>query len=191
MSGVYHLPAMCHVYEVIITSWALECLLPFFKSPLEVFYICHTLARGSGYLSRYSDWLGTVRGSNPGGGEIFRTCPDRCYYYLGVHMAYIAVCSFETSVMTYQIKRCHKPEAASMNVHRNVSIASRGSVGSADTHPPLLAYFILPLHFKHCIDPLSALGGRAMLLSGTTGRGWFCTARLWKTCHLPLQSHIP
>jgi len=77
VSGVYHLPAMCHVYEVIITSWALECLLPFFKSPLEVFYICHTLARGSGYLSRYSDWLGTVRGSNPGGGEIFRTCPDR------------------------------------------------------------------------------------------------------------------
>ena len=31
------------------------------------------LALWAGYRSRYSDWL---RGSNPGGGEIFRTCPD-------------------------------------------------------------------------------------------------------------------
>ena len=34
---------------------------------------------GPGYLSRYSDSLqaGTVQGSNSGGGEIFRTRPDR------------------------------------------------------------------------------------------------------------------
>jgi len=33
----------------------------------------------AGYLSRYSDWLRgwKVRGSNPGGGDIFRTCPER------------------------------------------------------------------------------------------------------------------
>jgi hypothetical protein len=31
------------------------------------------------WFSRYNDWTTgwTVRGSNPGGGEFFRTCPDR------------------------------------------------------------------------------------------------------------------
>ena len=46
------------------------------KSKIECFQEnVHT----EGQLSRYSDWLRgwTVRGSNPGGGEIFRTCPDQ------------------------------------------------------------------------------------------------------------------
>ena len=30
-----------------------------------------------GEVAQLVQWLATVRGSNPGGGEIFRTCPDR------------------------------------------------------------------------------------------------------------------
>jgi hypothetical protein len=47
----------------------------------SITFICLSLYFGRGWLSRHRDYLrsGTVRGSNPGGGEIFRTRPDRSW----------------------------------------------------------------------------------------------------------------
>jgi len=50
-----------------------------FRNVGELFTNRHVATLGPGQLSRYSDSLraGQSGGSNPGGGEIFRTRPDR------------------------------------------------------------------------------------------------------------------
>jgi hypothetical protein len=100
---------------------------------------CYMYLEGPGRLSRYSDWLRamgwTVQGSNPGGGEIFRTRQDRPWgppslLYNG-----------------YRVKRpgrgADHPPPSSAEVTNEYSYTSTPPLGLRACYR---AKFILPLH---------------------------------------------
>ena len=46
------------------------------KAWTAIFVLCSSDEMWAGYCSRYNGWLQAGRSEDPGGGEIFRICPD-------------------------------------------------------------------------------------------------------------------
>jgi hypothetical protein len=100
---------------------------------------------GPGYRSRYSDSLraGTVRGSNPGGGEIFRTHPHRPWgprslLYNGYRVSFQAV--------KWPGRGVDHPPPSSAEIKERVELYLYYPSGPS---LPVLVW-TLPLTFYHC-----------------------------------------
>ena len=100
---------------------------------------------GPGYRSRYSDSLraGTVRGSNPGGGEIFRTHPHRPWgprslLYNGYRVSFEGV--------KWPGRGVDHPPPSSAEIKERVELYVYSPSGPSW---PVLVW-TLPLTFYHC-----------------------------------------